>query len=99
MDSSLETVRAALTEGATADQRAAGVVACRAILTALGAAPGQPLDVGAAAPSGPHVPGVAFDHVLELAIAKLRSMLPAEQAAGSPPGEAPLPIRMFKRTP
>ena len=98
MDSGLETIRIALADGASVEQRAAGVTACRAVITALGAAQGQPTAGAAVAPGLP-LAGLSFDQVLELAIAKLRSMLPAEQGTSSPPGEAPLTIRMFKREP
>jgi hypothetical protein len=78
MDTLIETIRFAVTDSATAQQKQAGAAACRTILTALEGQVGQPL----AAP--PSAPQVGVDQMLDLAIAKLRSMLPAEGAARAP---------------
>ena len=70
----LDCIRNAITEGATPDQKKAGGAACCAIYAALSPPPGVPLSV-------PHAQtGVNLDQVLDLAIAKLRTMLPAEAA-------------------
>lgn len=83
MEAHLETIRTALLSDATNDQRHQGVLACRAILTVLGAtdepaaptAPpvAAPLDVasivGAMRTLGP-------DQLLEIAITKLRAAVP-----------------------
>jgi hypothetical protein len=69
----LDCIRAALAEGATTEQKQAGAAACCAIYSALSPPPGVPLTV-------PHVlqTRVGLDQVLDLAIAKLRSMVPAD---------------------
>ncbi len=103
MEPTLEALRAALADGATPDQRAAGVTACRAILAALDSTPGEPLPgaplpvPAAANPLG----GLSLDQVLDLAIGKLRTMLPADKlaAATAQPIEPPLAIRMFRGRP
>ena len=85
MENLIESIRAALTPDATADAKLAGASACRTILAALDAVPGQPI---AAAPV-PHpqalpiaqavavLRGVPAEQLLDLAIAKLRAALPA----------------------
>ena len=106
MESALDTLRAALAAGATADARAAGAVACRAMLAALEAAPGQPLPVAPPTPitdaSPAAIPmslaGLSLDQVLDLAIGKMRSMLPPEKLAAAQPSQPPLTIRMFRGT-
>ncbi len=85
MDQLIETIRAATASGATDEARAAGASACRAALAALEAQAGQPLAI-------PPVPatltpditalvaglkGIPVEQLLDLAIAKLRTMVPA----------------------
>ena len=69
----LDCIRIALTEGATPEQKQAGAAACCAAYAALSPPPGVPLTV-------PHAPrvGVNVDQVLDVAIAKLRAMVPAD---------------------
>lgn len=81
MDELITTIRAAVAEGATAEHKQRGVAACRAILTALDAAPGQALAAPAAATTAPPNPfsvlrQLDVDQVLDLVIAKLRSISP-----------------------
>ena len=82
MDELLEAIRVATISEASEEARGAGVVACRTILTALEAKAGEPLvHVPAQAPSpiGMAVSAlrnVPPDQLLDLAIAKLRTMLP-----------------------
>jgi hypothetical protein len=84
MVSLLESIQTALAPGATDDMRAAGIAACRSILTALEATLGEPMTVAPVAPPTPvtaivgALRGVPPDQLLDLAIAKLRSMLPAD---------------------
>ncbi len=68
----LDCIRIALAEGATPEQKQAGAAACCAAYAALSPPPGVPISV-------PHAPraGVNVDQVLDVAITKLRSMLPA----------------------
>jgi hypothetical protein len=69
----LECIRIALAPGATSEQKQAGGAACCAVYAALSPPPG----VSLTAPQ----PRIGVDQVLELAIGKLRGMLPAESAA------------------
>jgi hypothetical protein len=118
MESALETLRAALADGATPDQRAAGATACRAMLAALEATPGQPLPVSpplaatetpSAPPSDPptasatttpappiSLAGLSLDQILDLAIGRLRTMLPPEKLATAQASQPPLFVRMFR---
>ncbi|MBE7450538.1 MAG: hypothetical protein HS111_17055 [Kofleriaceae bacterium] len=105
MEPALEALRAALADGATPDQRAAGVAACRAIIAALEATPGEPMPVAASPETATAITapislaGLSLDQVLDLAIGKLRSMVPADRLAAAQPTEPPLTIRMFRRPP
>jgi hypothetical protein len=78
MDSVLETIRSAVANDATAEQKAAGVQACRTILAALDAEPGKPLvpPIAVSAPTRP-----SLDQVLDLAIARLTMIANARDAA------------------
>ena len=81
----IETIRAALASDANEEARAAGVTACRTILTALGATAGE--SVGAPPPNiqiGPTATAIAAlirsappEQILDLLIGKLRSIVPA----------------------
>jgi hypothetical protein len=69
MNELIEAIRIAVADGATTDQKAAGVLACRTIATALDTEPGKPFTL-------PGVPmpvasRVSIDQVLDLAIARL----------------------------
>lgn len=83
MDNVLETVRAALAPEATAEARAAGVEACRAILATLGATPSeaQPPRPPETGPLAQAVAGLIRttppDQLLDMMIAKLRAAVPA----------------------
>ena len=86
-DTLIESIRIAVAEGATAEARAAGADACRTLLAALDTSAGQPL-----APQAPPQPvnqqvamiatalrGVPMDQLADLLIAKLRTLVPADQ--------------------
>lgn len=70
MDPLIDVIRTAIATGATTEQKAAGVQACRTIATALDTEPGKPLMLGAAVPVRP-LSGVSLDQVLDLMIARL----------------------------
>src|SRR5687768_10547498 len=80
MEKFIEAIRLATTPDATDEARAAGVHACRAILSALDAQPGKPLSM----PTAPTplqsavtaLSNVPAEQLLDLAITKLRSLLP-----------------------
>ena len=98
MDQLLEAIRYATATDATDEVRAAGVFACRTLLTALEAKPGESLapPVTATVPDSPiaavvaGLRGVPVDQLLDLAIAKLRTMVPADAAAQAPKISIPL---------
>ncbi len=78
MEELLESIRAAVSATATAEQKTAGAQACRAILAALDAQPGLPI----AMPGAPASPLAGIDPTqgLDLLIARLRAALPGEAA-------------------
>ena len=91
----IESIRSAIAERASAEERAAGADACRALLTVLGAQPGEPIVPAMPIPQAPNPPiaaivaairGVPREQLLDLLIAKLRTLVPAETA---------MPIRML----
>ena len=90
MDELLETIRKAVAPDADQPTKQAGANACRAILAALEAQPGEPLAVAPApAPTSPiatvvrQFQGAPPGLVLDALIAKLRSHLPPEET-GTP---------------
>jgi hypothetical protein len=80
----IETIRAALADDASPEARTAGAAACRAILGALEASPGEqmatatPINTSQIAGIVGALRGVPPEQLLDLAIAKLRSALPAD---------------------
>jgi len=80
MDELLEAIRIAVTENATAEQKASGAKACRTILIALEAEPGKPF-ILAGAPSPNPLGAIDPPQALDLVIARLRAALPAEDPA------------------
>ena len=89
MDKFIETIRSAVAEDSTTEAKQAGAQACRAILAALEAQPGQALAIVPMVAPGPLV-GADIGQVLDLLIAKLRTMQPDQAAA--PPATAALRI-------
>lgn len=86
MEELIEAIRASVLADATPEARARGVAACRMILTALEAQPGQPMPATAALrPPDPAqiaglvgaLRGMPSDQLLDVAITRLRSALPA----------------------
>jgi hypothetical protein len=88
MEELLEAIRVATASDATDETKAAGVVACRAVLAALDAQAGAPLapaptptiatpDIAALVAG---LKGIPIEQLLDLAIAKLRPMVPTGQA-------------------
>ncbi len=83
MDELLESIRIAVAVDASPQDRGTGASACRTILAALEATPGQPL---AAMPINASqiasvvgaLRGVPPDQLLDLAIARLRAALPTD---------------------
>jgi hypothetical protein len=82
MNELIEAIRLAVADGATTDQKAAGVLACRTIATALDTEPGKPFTL-----PGTPIPvtsRVSIDQVLDLAIARL-SVIAKESETQQPP--------------
>jgi hypothetical protein len=78
----IESIRVAVAADATAEARAAGVVACRTILAALEPKPSEPLATPTITNASPVATAIAAlrgmptEQLFELAIAKLRTMVP-----------------------
>lgn len=88
MDQLIDTIRAATASGASTDQKAAGVLACRTIIAALDTEPGKPI-VLPGTPSALHSAApVSLDQVLDMMIAKL-SAIANEQGKSSAPALPP----------
>jgi len=102
MDNLLEAIRAATAPEASEEARAAGVAACRTILVALEAQPGEPIAAAIVPPNPTQVAsavaalrGVPVDQLLDLAIAKLRSALPA---GADVPRAQPIQFRLIPKS-
>ena len=87
MNELIETIRAAVADGATDDARLAGAAACRTILTALEANAGEPMSLPQLGPALAALRNVPPDQILDLAIERLRAAVatrkPAELASTS----------------
>lgn len=108
METLLESIRAAIATDASDQTRAGGAQACRTILTALEAKPGEAMP--ATAPAGDSrttqiaqmlgtLRGVPAEQLLDLAISRLRAALPA---AADTPRVAPVKfhvVQLPKRKP
>ena len=102
MDNLIESIRSAIAQDASPEVRATGVAACRAILSALEATPGQPLASAAVVTPSPAAiaqvvaafRGVPADQLLDIAIGKLRAALPAGTEV---PQAQPLKFQMIPR--
>jgi hypothetical protein len=76
-------ISTATANGASAEQKAAGVQACRTIIAALDTEPGKPIVLLGAPPQSP-LAGVSIDQVIELLIAKLSVIADARETATAP---------------
>jgi hypothetical protein len=88
MDALLESIRGAIVDGATPEARGQGVEACRTILAALDAKPGEPLPVPPHVEPGPVATALASvirntppDALLDMLVAKLRTLAPDAKPA------------------
>ena len=70
MQDLIESIRAALAEGATLEQKTTGVQACSTIMAALGAEPGKPIALPGVPRPGP-LSGMSAHQALDLLIARL----------------------------
>jgi hypothetical protein len=85
MENFIDAIRAATADNATPEARVAGAQACRNILAALEAKLGQPLAAASSPSSSMQALLAALgntppDQLLDLAIAKLRTLMPAAQS-------------------
>lgn len=84
MNELIEAIRAAVAEGATAEQKLAGAHACRTILTALEVEPGKAIVV-ANTPAPSPLAGMAPEQAMDLLIARLSALVPQQSAQPSKP--------------
>ena len=94
MESLLETIRAAIASGASTEQKAAGVQACRTIAAALDSEPGKPIALpgtpSAFAPAAPP----SLDQVLDMMIAKLTAVASERDKSVAPALPPPNGLRV-----
>lgn len=91
MIETIEAIRAAVTDGATTEQKAHGAAACRAILAALEAEAGKPIAMPGA-PTPHPLAGIDLGQALDLVIARLTAALPKEDdKASQAPATVPDP--------
>jgi hypothetical protein len=101
MEPMIESIRVAVADGATSEQKAAGAVACRAILAALEAEAGKAIAL-AGAPAAWPLSGISPDQALDLLIARLSAIAekqPAPAAPSARPAAAPLRIAFVQPPP
>jgi hypothetical protein len=89
----IETIRAAVADGASDDARAAGANACRTLLVVLEAKPGEPLVPAIPVAQPPSAPiaviasairGMPREQLFDVLIAKLRTLAPADSVVSEP---------------
>jgi hypothetical protein len=83
MENVIEAIRASLAPDASAEARNAGIQACRAVLTALGAKPGEAFSAPRQVDVGPTAQAIAAviratppEQLLDLVVTKLRGAVP-----------------------
>ncbi len=92
METMIDSIRAAVAEGATPEERATGAQACRTILAALEAEAGKAIALPGAPAVGP-LAGISPDQALDLLIARLSAIAEKQPAAPSAkPATTPLRI-------
>lgn len=93
MQELIEVIRAAVTTGATNEQKAAGLQACRTIITALDTEPGNPL-VPPSLLATSLATRPTLDQMLDLAIARLSTIASAHDAATATQKVAAVPRQL-----
>ena len=100
MEATIDAIRAALAADAPPEARAAGIEACRAVLGALQAKPGEPLGAPRPVDTGSTAHAIAAairstppDQLLDMLITKLRSAVPD---AGKLPASQKLNIPLVR---
>ncbi len=94
METHIETIRLAVAEDATVESRASGAIACRAILATLEPAHSNPiapsrLEAAQIASIAATIRSVPMDQLLDLAIAKLRTIAPHDVTQRAPAFSVP----------
>jgi hypothetical protein len=93
----IETIRAAIEPGATNEARQLGITACRAVLGALEASPGKPINLaGSDLQPAPLASAIASlirttppEQLLDLLVAKLSALIPADAKPSAPKMKIP----------
>ena len=93
MQELIEVIRAAVTTGATNEQKAAGLQACRTIITALDTEPGKPL-VPPSLLATSLATRPTLDQMLDLAIARLSTIASAHDVATATQKVAAVPRQL-----
>lgn len=91
MQELIEVIRAATASGASTEQKAAGVHACRTIVAALDTVPGTPLVLPTTTPPAMRP---SIDQVLDMMIAKLTSIASEQDKRPMPALPAPNGLRV-----
>ena len=106
MEATLDIIRIACSDTATAEQKEAGTTACRAVLAALENGVVAAPAAASSKPAPPPLPAVGqvtpppADQLLDVVIARLRSMLPADaHTAASAAAFRPALLPVRRRTP
>ena len=84
MDQLIDTIRAATASGASTDQKAAGVLACRTIIAALDTEPGKPIVLPGTPSASQPAARVSLDQVLDMMIAKLSAVASEHDKSPAP---------------
>ena len=92
MDEMIEAIRAAVSAGATPEQKAIGAQACRTILAALDAEPGRAIALAGAPTPGP-LSGISPDQALDLLIARLAAIAEKQATTTAAPAKS-IPLRI-----
>ena len=98
MQDLIELIRAAVADGATAEQKAIGAQACRTILAALDSEPAKPI-VLPGVPQAHPLSQLSLDQVLDLAIARLTQIAAAREAQPAQPAQPGQPAAPASRGP
>lgn len=95
MEEMIEAIRAAVADGATVEQKSIGAQACRTILTALEVEPGKAMVLAGTPPASP-LAGIAPEQAIDLLIARLSALVPAEGKPAAVPARSGLRIALVQ---
>ena len=94
MDQLIDTIRTAIASGASTEQKAAGVLACRTIIAALDTEPGKPLVLPGTPSSSQPAARPSLDQMLDMAIAKLTMLANEHDKRPASPSPSPNGLRV-----